>query len=506
MFAGIRGLLVVIALVAPVGDVAVAASTSATGRPAPQGTALAYEQKVRRALELAGNNGSVIADPALSAVIADPSFNGLASSQQYVVLSTATLVAINLGQFPRARDLSKRATLVDPENPDELYQLSQLSRVTGDTEGAGTSLIQFSERWPELLDNLEQVHIQQTVQFLDHDSPTRLALLKALFDANWDRNGAGASPMWFDLAALQIEHGDNAAAAVSMKRVTTPAELVKLRIDRRFDSLVDRDSWRFNVENAAKQRVEALAVLTQAKPRSLSIRSEYIDALLTVGLHDEALAQADAAIAEIAEAGNDSDSAPFDDMRLQVWLHDSRAIALRRLGRPEEAVAVMERASGMSESGAPNISQVINLGQLYCALGRGGDAAATVARVGKNLTGYGQMALAMVQQCAALQSGDRAGSDAALAYIREHRKDSPVMLLTALLEAGLEDEAADAMIAFLASPGSRPDVLEWAQGFRQTPPLVGQVRGRNSRDALLARKDVLDAVAKVGRIEQFAIF
>lgn len=502
----IRGLLVVIALMSPVGVGALAASSSATGQPAKRDAAPAYDQKVRHALDLAGDTGNVAADPALTAVIADPSFQGLAPLQQFAVLSTASWVAINLEQYPRARDLSERATVANPDSPDEWYRLSRLARGTNDVEGAGTSLIQFTERWPDLLDHLEQVHILQTVQFLDHDSPTKLALLMALFDANWDRNGAGASMLWFELAALLIEHRDSSAAAVAMKRVDTPAELVKLRIDRRFDSLVDRDSWRFNVEDAARRRVETLGVLTQAKPRSLSIRTEYIDALLTVGRHEDALTEIDAAIAGIANADADGSNAPFDDMHLQVWLHDSRAIALRRLGRADEAVAVMERASGMSESGEPNVSQVINLGGLYCVLGRGEEAAATVTRVGKYLTGYGRLALALVQQCAALQSGDQVGAAKALAYVREHRKDAPIMLVNALVEAGQQGDAAEALIAMLASEGDRPTALEWVQGYRRTPPLVGEAKGRANRDALLARKDVRDAVAKVGRIEQYGIY
>lgn len=504
MFAGIRGLLVVIVLASSVGDGALAAPSSTTGRPVARGATLVYEQKVRHALLLAGEDADVVADPALSAVIADPSFRGLESSRQYAVLSIATRVAINLEQYPRARDLSKRATMVNPESPDEWYRLSQLSRLTEDYEGAGTSLIQLAERWPELLDNLEQVHVLQSVYRLDHSSPTKLALLKALFDANWDRNGAGASNLWYELAALQIERSDTSAAAAAMRRVTTPAELVKLRIDRRFDSLVDHESWRFNVENAAEQRVGDLGALAQSKPRSLSIRTDFIDALLTAGRHEEALAQADVALASIATA--DADAPPFDDMDLEIWVINSRATALRRLGRTDETVAAITKASTMSEGGSSNVSQVLNLGGLYCALARPRDALATVAKVGDNLSGFGRMVLAAVQQCAALQTGDHAGAEKALAYLREHRKDSQIMLVDALVDAGLEDEAARTLIGLLASEGDRPDALEWAQGYRRPPALAGEASGRINRDAVLARKDVREAVAKVGRIEQFGIF
>lgn len=463
-----------------------------------------YQQQLAAALALASDGDNAGADRALTSVMSDSRFGRLPAPDRHRALSVASEVAIRLDQYPRALELSRKAISIDGNNPDDWYRLSQLQRVGGEYDAATRALLRLIEGWPELLGNLEDSHIIQLVHMTDHTSQARLDLLQTLFDANWDRNGIGASNVWYELALMRVERGQLDAARSAIERIAWPMELVKLRMDKRFDPLIDASSSRFNVKSAARQQVEHLQRQASLNPSQLDTRMELSYAMLTAGMTEEALALSDTVLSAIADAP--VDAPPFADMDQQIWLMNNRAIALRRLGRTDEALAELERASRMTESGGVNVSQSLNLGNFYCSLGRPGDALLAIAKVGNNMTGYGRMVQATVQLRAAVRKGDSTGASEALEYIRQHRQDSQTALLNALIETDRIDEAARAVIGLLASHTDRTDALEWLQEFRSAAPLPGDLQVRTRRDALVARRDVQDAVARVGRIEQYDIF
>lgn len=454
------------------------------------------------AVALATDGDHAIAEIALSQVIADPAFDDLSAAQRHQALSTAAFIAMGLNDLPRAREGFLAATRVDPDaDPNDWYRLSQIERQLGNREAAAENLLRVLRGWPELLGNIPERDITQPLYVLTPESPARLELLQRLFDASWTRNDLGASDLWYELAMMRVQRGEPEAARNAIARITGPMEMVKLRADRRFDALVDRNDPRFDIAGAARAYADDLRVKAMLQPERLDILREMTYAMLTVGDNRDVLAVTDAALAVIADG---TEASPFDDINEQLWLMNNRAVALRRLGRIDEALAQLEHASRLDEDGHPNVSQVLNLGRFYSSLGRLDDAMKTVAQV-EGMTDYGRFVQASVQHRAAQRSGDTVRSSRALAYLRQHRQESEIRFLGALIEADRLDEAAAVMVAMLESPHERAAALIAVQKFRTTEPLAGDAAYKDRWRQVLARREVQDAVQRVGRIEHHDI-
>lgn len=480
-------------------DPARQAAGAGKNRPTPV-QLLMQRIPVAHALQEAGDHAG--ADRAATALIADPLFEALPPDVRHGIFSLATRSAMDLGQDARARALALRATAIDPDDPDDWYRLSVLEGRLGEPDAAARYLARLATDWPGLLDNVGDQYIFYVVNEADHASQDRLDLLQALFDADWDRRQLGASHFWYELALMRIQRGETDAARAAIARVDTPTELVKLRSDRRFDALVDPRARQFDVERAARALVDDLRVHDLLDPANLDTLMELTYAMLAAGMEQDVLAIADKVLGIIAEAPPGSE--PFLEIDKQIWIMNNRSIALRRLGRTEEALADLVRASELTEAGQVNVSQALNLGQFHCDLGQPDEALAAIAEVGE-MSGYGRMVQASVQHRAALLKQDTRAADQALDYIRAHRDDSSSVLLEALVDADRLDEAAQALIELLASPTQRPDALLWLQEFRQPAPLPGEVQARLRRQALIARADVRAAVEEVGRIQRYGI-
>lgn len=463
-----------------------------------------YDNRRLVALTLAECAYRKEADPALAAAIGDRRFARLSAAEQRRTLSAAAWNAWRLDRNAHALELFRRAIAVDPGDPDDWYRRSLLERAQGDDVAAAESLIHLIEHWPELLDNLDDRHIFGLIYKLESRSQIRLSLLQALLDANWQRKGQGASAAWYELAAIRIDRGEADAARAAIRRVSSPIELVKLRADKRFDAVVDRDAIGFDVENAAQRETELYRSLASARPDSLEFQMQLGFALLTQGRNEEALAQANRVIASIAEATKDRPA--YADLGDEVWVMNSRAIALRRLGRYDEALLELRRASRVNEDGVANVSQALNLGDYYASLGRADEALAAAARAGNDISGYGRMVQTLVQLRAAAQKRDAAAAERALTYLRAHRTDSETLLLSGLIYGERMDEAERLLLELLASTSEREEVLRWLQDFREAEPLPGDRVWRARKAELIARPRVREAVDKVGRIERYAIF
>lgn len=462
-----------------------------------------YDRRRLVALTLAECAYRKEADPALRAAVGDRRFARLSAADRRRTLSAAALNAWNLDQTERALALYRRAIEVDPSDPDDWYRQANLLRIRGDNQGAARSLIHLVEHWPELLDNLSDDHIFPLIYGLDSDSQVRLDLLQALFDANWQRRGQGASAAWYELAEIRMNRGDVDAARAAIRRISMPSELIHLRIDRRFDGIVDRDAPAFDIEQAAAQKTGLYRSLASIHPDSLEMQSRLGHALLDQGRNEEALAHANRVLGIIAES--DAKRAPYKDMGEEIWVMNMRGIALLRLGRYDEALLELQRASRRDEGGGVNVSLALNLGLYYAALGRADEALAASARAGAEINGYGRMLQAYTRLRAALLKNDGSGVQRELEYLREHRADGQMLLIEALLHAGRLDEAEQRLLERLASAEGRAPALYWMQRFRAPEPLP-EGRGLRVRKAeLIARPSVQKAVGAVGRIESYDI-
>jgi hypothetical protein len=173
----------------------------------------------------------------------------------------------------------------------------------------------------------------------------------------------------------------------------------------------------------------------------------------------------DAAIAKAKPV--DGSVAPFNDMDELNWTYNQRALALRSLGRIDEAIAEMKAGAARPENGELNVSQQLNLAEIEEEAGRPADAMAVIAGAdGWFLSGFGKMDYEGVRACASAQLNDHADLDAALRYMQDHKSDAPGWYFKALVCAGDLRAAAKIAIELLHDPDSRASVLK---SFQEQP-------------------------------------
>lgn len=463
----------------------------------------ALHQRLAAAAQHFKDEAMAEAESGLAAVIGDPGFAQLEPALQQAALMMGGFSAMSMGKPEHARDRFAAAIPLDPDESESRIWLFALEADLGNTEAAAAHLIRVAKHWPERLDALEPGAIGHFVYGMNGAAALRLEVLQALFDSEWTHSGLGASDLWYELAVMRIDRGEVDAARAAVSRIARPLELIKLISDKRFDPIVDPHAAEFDIKRAAQRNVDDLRVLALLNPTRLDVEMELGYAMLMAGMHEEVIAAADGILAAIEQSSPDGEA--FEDLEQKIWILNNRSIALRMLGRNNDAIAALERASKLSEDGQTNVSQALNLGTLYCELNRPDEALAAIGLLGE-MSGYGRMVQARIQQCAALLTGDRATADRALTYLREHKADSASILLKALLHQGRMDEAAGLLIDQLTSRKSRGEMLLSIQQFEETPPLPGRVELDARRQELLARPDVRASIAKVGRVGRFELY
>ncbi len=343
-----------------------------------------------------------------------------------------------------------------------------------------------------------------TVRFLQYrlrDQPRqRMELLQALFDNGWKNSGLEPTGMWLALATLQAENGRSDDVPATLARIKGPAEIIRLRSDKRFDRFVDRSDPHFDPVQAAQKHLDELRV-SGLLDRALDARmAEFSSTLLMLDRNEEVLALTDG-MARAAAAG---ESPSATDAEWVGWLLNSRLTALRRLGRLDDALATAQQATRIGALGPNSIEHQLNIGFLFISLGRPQEAAQAVQGI-QGLAGYGKAAQALVQFAAARSQGDARAMEAAREVILAQRDDAALFHREMLLEQGDLDGAAAVLIEQLRSPVDRGETLASLQDMRTYPSLPGDVRIDAAWRALKQRADVQAEVARVGRIERYAL-
>ncbi len=464
-----------------------------------------YRQRVAEALAIPGTEANPRTDALLDRLLAEPQYASLTAAERRRLLSRAALVAWQNERLDVAAQRYAELARQGSDDPDDWYRMAGVALQKRDTDAAAIAMTEFAARWPELLDNTRSELLYLLAIQGDTRSPARIGFQQALFDANWkggDSNTPGA--IWFKLARARLEQGDVEAARVVVRRIQEPDILISMRADKRFDAALDRNRPRNDVMLAADRQITLLRTRTEVYPDRLEPLLQLSNALMLAGRHDDVIALSDAAIARITAATTGAPA--FTDMEQQVWLLNNKALALRRLGRPDEAIAEMRRASQLGERGMENVSQVLNLGELECANGNGKEANRIVAGApSANLSSFGKSVAAHIQHCAALQDGNERARKKALKALQAQREEAPMPYLDALVQSDPE-QALAFMQHLLDQPEKRNEVLDWAQECLLPPVLPGEQLGRQRQEAFIARADVRAAITAVGRIERYPLY
>lgn len=361
-------------------------------------------------------------------------------------------------------------------------------------------------RWPEQVSEIdEDLIIRVFRDSKNNKNFAALPLLQALYDAHWKfKSDLEPSWAWQELAALLLQKGKLAAAIDVSMHVTDPYDLIAMRADRRFDAVVAANRAHFDLAAAAEQQFESIERALTNSPRSLEFKLLEMSALQHRQHYGAMLAAAEAVESEV-QSTNFPERLFGDYEKEYAWVLDRRAYALVQEGRSDDAIGQLSKASLRMEGGGGNISQVINLAYLYCALGRPQDALRTLDSMTGKPSAYGNTQVEMVRVCAAKQLGDEKTMTRSLEVLKMNREDAPYAYLQALLVASETNQAAKFLVARLLATRTRLEVLECVQDYERISQPPSHLEVENQWHALIGRADVQAAISKVGRIESYRL-
>lgn len=485
----------------------VAQATVAPTRPDKDGTPATVDDAMRMVLhafdDVRESNPAQAAD-GLDKAMHAPGFAGLSEDLRLQAISVAGLLAWEADRNEKAHELAVQATGF-PEADGTSWMLRFSSAFSiGKFQDAGYSLAQFAKRWPARLDDVVpgavfQLHYQLK---LAREDATDREMLDELFDAKWQNKGVEPSYLWRDLALTHLERGETARATEVALRVTSGEVALAMQVDKRFDpvTLSHRDA--FDVDRLVAAEIAAASAQIQAHPDQLQPVTDLQELLLLTGRYPEVLSISDAAVASAEKRQGAKTYSDFGER--YNWILDNRSRAYKRQGQWQKAIATEALAARLPENGGINVSQAINLGQLYAELGQPDNAANAIIQLG-DLSPIGQMQLEGVKLRIAIDRHDDAAALAVMDYLHKHRAEEPDSWQDALLLRGQLEDAAAFLIERLRNPAWRNDALVGIQHYApmgETP--MAKTLGERLQK-VVARSDVQAAVQKVGRIGKFNI-
>jgi beta-barrel assembly-enhancing protease len=443
---------------------------------------------------------------ALRTLIDAKSFATLPADTRYKALSTAGMVMVQHGALELGYEYLVRATAMPEATFSDWLGRLQAARRLGNEGDSVACLTTLMRNWPANISVFNGDYLLGIVDESRHlRRDTRLSLLQALYDAHWTLKwDIEPSAAWRDLALLLLEKGRLAEAVDVSHHVTDVYVLIAMRADRRFDAVVSAAQGQFDIDAAVEREFHWYQTASEKAPQSLELQSEVLGVLLHQQHYSAMLASADAVLLAI-QSTNFPTKLYQDYDEERSWFLNLREIALERAGRWDEAVAELTEASQLSEKRTGNVSQLINLGALYCELGRPKEALTAIASIAAATSPYGASAMEMVRLDAALQMADSKQAERSLRFIRTHRADSPSDYIYALILVNQPDRAAEQLIAQLRNADERQNALQFVQTYAPATGTPRELDLDARQRTVIARRDVQAAIRKVGRVEAYRL-
>ncbi|SIT52127.1 conserved hypothetical protein [Paraburkholderia piptadeniae] len=340
-----------------------------------------------------------------------------------------------------------------------------------------------------------------------HRHMVQQALWQAGYSPDDEAKRTGLQSFWAELFEYDVDRGENDQARSYLKAITDPYQIVRLRADKRYRQALLDDS-RYTDKDAVTQRyLDYVRAQATAQPRRIAAMHMLAEALRNSGQAAESLAVSDAALAKVnsAPAGQPAFDDLVDNLR---WMLDTRAKALSRLGRWDDALYAAQAARDEAERQKKDTaSQAINLGEMLYRLERPQEALRAVRDMNENTASpYGMSEVAQVKACAYAQLGDKAKARAATDSLLENPNLDPESVRAALLCMDDKDGLAKIILGRLEDPLTRNYELASNQGYAPRPNLTPFLATMARRlDDVLHRPDVSAALARYGVVESYAI-
>lgn len=502
---GWRGWLAVSIFLASAASTSAAQSKAVAGAVNP-GTAI-LRHDIEQAVDKIRNDDFAGADRDLSRIISEKEFEKLGATERRSVYYTAAMVAVQVNDWKRAHALSIRTTEIESGTTESWHSRFETAVGAEDIRDAAFSLTAIADRWPSTLSDIRDQSILQTAYYARRppgSDKTWLELVEALRRADWRTvDQREPSRLWLDLTLYYLQRSSVDRASEVAAHVTDPLLLIGMRSDKQFDHVVGKNRYIEDIDRAARDEVELLRAAARRTPKLMAIRNGLAMSLVVANRPAEALQTVDETLTRLKSATN-ADPA-YDDIDDELnWAYDVRARALRLLGRWDEALDQWKSGSALTENGGVNVSQAINLGGYYCDLNRPEEARAMVAKVA-NVSPYGALQLESVKHAAALLLHDESEAARALKFIKDHQSDSPGTYQWALARANDVEAGTKLLVARLKDPKLRTDALADVQEYADVAePEKNKEWSANFR-VVVARPEVQQAIAKVGRAGHYNI-
>ncbi|HLY07358.1 MAG TPA: hypothetical protein VKR31_16550 [Rhizomicrobium sp.] len=473
---------------------------------APEG-AEAVREQLRDGARKLQNNDVAGALAELKPVVGNPGFSLLNEMEQHAAWALLGGAELQSGDARNALAHLKLATETPYSNGFEWYMRLAAAYALRDFDDSRTSLATIAKNWPGSLDQVRDQAVFQLASGAKDDDAV-IGVIEPLRSANWKPKVpfADVDELWFDLAVAYLDRSDAAHAKTAFANVRSAQQLIRARIDKRFDPIVSEDPARFEVNRIFAGWLDELKKRSDANSDRLEGISGVADLLIQMGRASDALALLDNTIAR----AKPSDTAPsvFSDYANEInWTHNVRAGALFALGRNAEGLEALSQGQRLRENGGPNISQTINLAEALDAEGKPNDALTTLQDLDSvEISPVAHMEKEYIRACAYSQLQDRTALDKSLAYLKDHADDENSAVLNALVCAGDMDATARFVVSALGDPRRRNGMLYLLQDFKLKHKTPVTLDREKRLAALRARPDVAKAIAAVGRIETYDLF
>lgn len=415
----------------------------------------------------------------------------------------AAVCEIRAERIAEARALAVAGTAIDAAS-DELWQMRfGLELDMKDGAAATATVVAMSQGRGAALNGVEIRWYYQLSRMLNEakQDALRVQLLTVLTDAAYDPSEPLANKDGFRqaLAKLLLDRGDEAGARRLVGEIESASTLLDISFDRRMGAFLPCD---FAPRKAVERELEASRAAVSRYPKQLRALNETAQLLRALGRPKEALA-----LLETARAGGKT-LADYDDAEeSRNWWWDSVARTQEMLGDHDATVAAFAEGAKLGESGSVNVSQIINLAHAQNRFGRPADALKTLAAADGDfpVSPYGAMELRLARGCANAALGNAKALAEDRAFMEAREKDHREALTDLLLCIGDMDAAAKSVIAELEDPDRQAATLARLSDYN--PPLPGEpVYAFKKREPeLKAREDVKAAIEKAGGIRRIAL-
>jgi tetratricopeptide (TPR) repeat protein len=481
---------------------AIAATATADTTVPPSESENSAASSLRTAFQALGRKDLNAADSAFSAALDDPAFARLDENTRHTALASAAQTMLQAGKPAKAQQFARAATQMPEQDLDDwAVRLSAGGRLQ-DTADEVTSVTAIYRQWGTNSAVLPDETVFRVFrQSLNPEfSAGRRQMLETLYERRWHpADDAAAGPLWHELTRLLLEANEPDRAAEVAVLIKDPDAVIAMRADARFRRVLKAPFVRSDAERLARERIDALRQATAQHPGSLQYLRDLLASMARYRMDSEVLTVTDQVDHRIQAAGT---SAYDDTAKNFAWILDIRARALRHLGRYQEAVDILRRVADLPDR-TDKVSHAVNLAALLCELDLPEEALKFLPPLDQAST-YGKMQIASIRFSAALELGRANDAAEALAYLREHRAESPETLQRALLRAGELDEAEQWLLSRLSDPEMRSSALVEMQRYFEPPLPPRAAQWRASRLSLINRAAIRAAVSQLGRIDDYS--